>query len=62
MAEVSKWPHASHVMLRASKYLGRRSPTLVQEDQEAGYHEVRLDGSALASGVYICRLKADNFV
>jgi M6 family metalloprotease-like protein len=55
-------PQRADVSLVVYSVLGQKVATLVQEDQEAGYHEVRFDGSALASGVYICRLKADSFV
>jgi hypothetical protein len=42
--------------------LGRLVKTLVSEREEAGYHEVRFDGSHLGSGVYFYRLKADAFI
>jgi hypothetical protein len=35
---------------------------LVNELHEAGYHEVRFDGSGLASGVYFYRLSAGEYV
>jgi len=36
--------------------------TLIDEFQDAGYKEVRFDASALASGIYIYRLVAGNYV
>ncbi|HTY59199.1 MAG TPA: 5'-nucleotidase C-terminal domain-containing protein [Bacteroidota bacterium] len=42
--------------------LGQVVRELVNEDQEAGYHEVRFDGTGLASGVYFYRLHAGSFV
>jgi hypothetical protein len=55
-------PHKSAVQLRIFNTLGRQVGTLVQGEQEAGYHEVRLDGSGLASGVYFYRLQAGSFL
>jgi hypothetical protein len=55
-------PRASHVLLRVFNTLGQPVATLVQGEEEAGYHEVRFDASNLASGVYLCRLEAGTFV
>jgi hypothetical protein len=42
--------------------LGQAVATLVDQEEDAGYHEVRFDGSNLASGVYFCLSKAGPFV
>jgi hypothetical protein len=52
----------SMVTLEVFDTLGRIVETLVNQREEAGYHEVRFDGSRLASGAYLCRLKAGGFV
>jgi hypothetical protein len=36
--------------------------TLVNGEEEAGFHEARFDGSGFASGVYFYRIQAGNFV
>jgi 1,4-alpha-glucan branching enzyme len=55
-------PSKSHVTLAVFNTLGEQVATLVQGEQEAGYHEVRFDASGCSSGVYFCRLTAGNFV
>jgi hypothetical protein len=42
--------------------LGQQVATLVNAEMEAGYHEVKFDGSRLASGVYFYRLQAGTYV
>ena len=55
-------PHKSNVTLSVYNTLGQQVATLVQGEQEAGYHEVRFDASGLSSGVYFYRLQAGTYV
>jgi hypothetical protein len=55
-------PHQSVVTLVVFNPLGQRVATLVNEIQEAGYHDVSFDGSYLSSGVYFYKLQAGSFV
>jgi hypothetical protein len=54
-------PAQTNVTLAIFTVLGQHVRTLVQGMEEAGFHEVRFDGSNLGSGVYLCRLKAGTF-
>ena len=51
-------PYHSRVSLDLYSVLGQRVRTLFAGEQEAGSHEVPLDGSALAGGVYFYRVSA----
>jgi hypothetical protein len=55
-------PERFHVTLTIYNMLGQQVGTLVQGEQEAGYHEAVFDASGLASGVYLYRLQAGDFV
>jgi len=55
-------PASSHVSLKVYDILGREVETLVDRRVSAGDHQIRFDASHLASGIYIYRLKAGNFV
>jgi ligand-binding sensor domain-containing protein len=55
-------PQRSQVTLSMFNTLGQQVATLVNETQEAGYHDVRFDGNGLASGVYFYRIQAGSFV
>jgi hypothetical protein len=58
-----RWPVAgSHVRLVVYDLLGREVATLVDEVKAAGTYQVAFDGAKLASGVYLCRMTAGNFV
>jgi hypothetical protein len=50
------------VTLTVFNTLGQQVATLVQGEQEAGYHELQFDASGLASGVYLYRLQAGSYV
>ncbi len=51
-------PSRSHVTLTVFNTLGQQVATLVQGEQEAGFHEAVFDASVLASGVYVYRLQS----
>ena len=55
-------PSRSHVVLTVYNTLGQQVATLVQGEQEAGFHEAVFDASGLASGVYLYRLQAGDFL
>ena len=55
-------PESAHVSIRVYNVLGQRVATLVNEVRDAGYHSVQFDGSRLASGIYIYRMDAGEFV
>ncbi len=54
-------PMATHVKLTVHDLLGRMVSTLVNDEQSAGWKEVRWDAGSLASGVYFYRLQAGTF-
>ena len=55
-------PHNSFVTLTVHNTLGQQVAQLVNEQQQAGYHDVVFRGDRLASGVYFYRLQAGSFV
>ncbi len=50
------------IQLKVYDILGNEVATLVNREQAAGSYEVNFNASNLASGVYIYRLKAGNFI
>jgi hypothetical protein len=54
-------PTESQVTLKVYDILGREVRTVIDEFEEAGYHQVTLDASNLATGVYFYRLTAGVF-
>ncbi len=44
-----------HVTLTVYDLLGRRVAVLLNERRDAGYHTATLDGSRLATGLYVVR-------
>ena len=54
-------PQRSRVRLTVYNSLGEQVTTLVNGEEDGGYHEVKFDGTGLASGVYYYRLQAGGF-
>jgi hypothetical protein len=54
-------PKSSLVRLTVYDLIGREVAVLVNDRKDAGVYDVRFDASALASGVYFCRLTAGSF-
>ena len=55
-------PQDSKIKLTVFDILGREVVTLVDENMEAGYHNVTFDAARYASGVYFYRLKAGDHI
>jgi acetyl esterase/lipase len=55
-------PQTSSVTLTVYNTLGQQVVQLVNEQQQAGYHDVVFRGDGLPSGVYFCRLQASGFL
>ena len=55
-------PKAAHVILTVFDILGREVSVLLNDRRSAGVYEFKFDGTNLASGVYLYRLHAGNFV
>lgn len=55
-------PEAGHATVSVHDVLGRQVAVLVSETLPSGSHSVRFDAESLASGVYIYRLQAGDFV
>jgi hypothetical protein len=53
---------STEVRLCVYDLLGREVAVMVDEKKDAGFYEVKLDGSNLASGVYFYRLQVGDFV
>jgi len=54
--------HSGFVDLTIFDLLGRKVATLANNDHVAGDYSVNFDGSGLSSGVYIYRLKVNDFI
>lgn len=55
-------PHLSFVILKVYDLLGQEVATLANEEMKPGNYEVTWDASGMASGVYLYRLQAKDFV
>ena len=53
-------PEAGNVKLAVYNLLGQKVADLVNQNMEAGFHNITFDGSKLTSGIYIYRLESGN--
>lgn len=54
-------PESADVIINVYTLTGKKVDSLVNNQMDAGYHEVTFDGSSLGSGVYIYRLQAGDY-
>jgi hypothetical protein len=54
-------PQKAHVRLVLLNLLGEEVKKIVEGDFDAGVHQVQLDASQLASGVYFYKMEASKF-
>jgi len=52
---------ASHVRMTIHDLLGRQIGILLDHEAKPGWHTALLNGSAMASGMYVCRLETGSF-
>jgi hypothetical protein len=55
-------PEISQVSIKIYDLLGREVATLVNEEQSAGWKEVRWNATHFANGIYLVRMQAGSFV
>ncbi len=55
-------PASSHVSLKIYDIIGNEVATLINEEKEAGYYQIKFNASNLASGVYLYCLKAGDYL
>jgi hypothetical protein len=55
-------PARAHVSLAIYSLQGQRIATLIDGEQEAGYHMIRFERASLAQGVYFCKLESNGGV
>ncbi len=54
-------PVSGFISLKIYDLVGKEIITLVNENQDAGYHSIEFNGSGLSSGVYFYKLETEGF-
>lgn len=52
----------SYVVINIYNIAGEEIVTLVNEEKDRGWYEIKFNPNGLASGIYLCRMQAGNYV
>lgn len=52
----------SYVVINIYNIAGEEIVTLVNEEKDRGWYEIKFNSNGLASGIYLCRMQAGNYV
>lgn len=55
-------PERSNVSIKVYNIAGEEVVTLVNEEKDRGWYEVKFYSTGLSSGIYLCRMQAANYV
>lgn len=55
-------PEVSQVELKIYNMLGQEVATLLNEEKQIGKHQIQFNASSLSSGIYLYKIKANDFV
>ena len=55
-------PKSAHIKISVYNVLGEKVNVLLNKRDTAGYHTIKFNAGGLASGVYLCKLEAGEFV
>ncbi|MFN3872516.1 MAG: T9SS type A sorting domain-containing protein [Ignavibacterium sp.] len=52
----------SRVIIKIYNITGEEITTLVNEEKDRGWYEIKFNSNGLSSGIYLCRMQAGNYV
>ncbi|WP_348344414.1 T9SS type A sorting domain-containing protein, partial [Ignavibacterium sp.] len=55
-------PERSMVSIKVYNIAGEEVITVVNEEKDIGWYEVKLYSTGLSSGIYLCRMQAGNYI
>lgn len=55
-------PERSIVIIKVYNITGEEVMTLINEEKDRGWHEIKFNSNGLSSGIYFCRMQAGNYV
>jgi hypothetical protein len=55
-------PERNNVVIKIYDILGSEVTTLLNQEIEAGWYELKFDAAGYSTGIYICRMQAGNYI